>query len=167
MPCRRLLVFAFASALVCLLCFGLSSRGRAQGVGNDRRKVEVGRALLELSSNINVSMQISPNVKGFVTPGNKDATFETTLQDLLRQVNATYYVEAGVYYVVPKGDAGRMEFRQDASQTGPGPNSAATAMTQDARYIYVLSDGLLFKLQKSDMKLVKKGSLSQPIRLQH
>ena len=164
MSIRRLFVFGFGSGLVCLLCFGLSSRGRAQDTGGDRRKVEVGRALYELSSEINASIRVSPRVNGFVTLGKKETTFETAIQDMLRQVNATYYVYGGVYFVVPKGDAGRTEFRQELPLSVPRPDPSATAITQDGKFVYILSDGVLFKLQKSDMKLVKTGLLSQPIR---
>ncbi len=60
-------------------------------------QADVREALRALFKNVNVSYSIAPEVQGTVTVSLKNVTFDTALQNVLRQVDATYRVEAGVY----------------------------------------------------------------------
>jgi type II secretory pathway component GspD/PulD (secretin) len=65
-------------------------------------QADVREALRALFKNVNVSYSIAPEVQGPVTVSLKNVTFETALQNVLRQVDSTYRVEAGVYEIVKK-----------------------------------------------------------------
>ncbi len=67
-------------------------------------QADVREALRALFKNVNVSYSIAPEVQGTVTVSLKNVTFDTAIQNVLRQVDATYRVEAGVYEIVKKTD---------------------------------------------------------------
>src|SRR5580700_6495592 len=67
-------------------------------------QADVREALRALFKNVNVSYSIAPEVQGPVTVSLKNVTFETALQNVLRQVDATYRVEGGVYEIVKRTD---------------------------------------------------------------
>ena len=67
-------------------------------------QADVREALRALFKNVNVSYSIAPEVQGPITVSLKNVTFETALQNVLRQVDATYRVEAGVYEIVKKAE---------------------------------------------------------------
>jgi len=67
-------------------------------------QADVREALRALFKNVNVSYSIAPEVQGPITVSLKNVTFETALQNVLRQVDATYRIEAGVYEIVKKAD---------------------------------------------------------------
>ena len=67
-------------------------------------QADVREALRALFKNVNVSYSIAPEVQGTVTVSLKNVTFETALQNVLRQVDSTYRVEAGVYEIVKRVD---------------------------------------------------------------
>src|SRR5580693_10046632 len=67
-------------------------------------QADVREALRALFKNVNVSYSIAPEVQGPVTVSLKNVTFETALQNVLRQVDATYRIEAGVYEIVKKAE---------------------------------------------------------------
>lgn len=48
----------------------------------------------------NISYTIAPEVQGTVTLSVKSVSFEVALQNILRQVDATYRIESGVYQVI-------------------------------------------------------------------
>ena len=66
----------------------------------DLQQADVREAIRALFKNISVSYSIAPEVQGTVTVSLKNVSFETALQNILRQVDATYRVEGGVYEVV-------------------------------------------------------------------
>jgi len=73
-------------------------------------KVDIHIALRHLFERLNVSFTIAPEVQGAVTVESSNLPFEIALQHLLRQVDATYRIEAGVYEIglrmvdrLPKG----------------------------------------------------------------
>ncbi len=67
-------------------------------------QADVREALRALFKNVNVSYSIAPEVQGPVTVSLKNVTFEVALQNVLRQVDATYRVEAGVFEIIKKVD---------------------------------------------------------------
>jgi len=65
-------------------------------------QADVREAVRALFKNVNASYTIDPDVQGPVTASLKNVTFETALQNILRQVDATYRIEAGVYVIVKR-----------------------------------------------------------------
>src|SRR5580704_10080987 len=65
---------------------------------------DVREALRALFKNVNVSYSIAPEVQGTVTVSLKNVTFDLALQNVLRQVDATYRVEGGVFEIVKRAD---------------------------------------------------------------
>ncbi len=65
-------------------------------------QADVRDALRALFRNVGVSYSIAPEVQGFVTVSLKNVTFEAALQNVLRQVDATYRVEGGVYQIIKR-----------------------------------------------------------------
>ncbi len=63
-------------------------------------QADVREALRSLFRSVGVSYTIAPEVQGTVTVSLKNVTFETALQNITRQVDATYRVEGGVYQIV-------------------------------------------------------------------
>ncbi len=63
---------------------------------------DVREALRALFRNVGVSYSIAPEVQGTVTVSLRNVTFEAALQNILKQVNATYRVEGGIYQIVLK-----------------------------------------------------------------
>lgn len=59
-------------------------------------------ALRQLFRNVNVSYDVAPDVQGAVTLSMKSQTFEVILQSILKQVDATYRIEAGKYVIIRK-----------------------------------------------------------------
>jgi hypothetical protein len=109
-----------ASALVGSLLLGAPVRALAQ---NDPRDVVIGSLQLDQAdirdalkilfrAAGNISYSIDSNVQGTITCDLKQVPFETALRSILGQVQATYRVEGGIYYIVPKeidrptGDSG-------------------------------------------------------------
>ncbi|MBC8065999.1 MAG: hypothetical protein H7Y17_14290, partial [Chlorobia bacterium] len=78
---------------------------------------DVREALRALFKNVGVSYSIAPEVQGTVTVSLRNVTFEAALQNILKQVNATYRVEGGIYQIVLKEDPGLGN--QDPTGTGP------------------------------------------------
>lgn len=61
------------------------------------------RAVLEsLFKDVGVSYSIDPQITGTVTLSVREQPFRTVLETVLRQANATYRVQGGTYFVVPK-----------------------------------------------------------------
>jgi hypothetical protein len=67
---------------------------------------DVREALRALFKNVGVSYSIAPEVQGTVTVSLRNVTFEAAIQNILKQVNATYRVEGGIYQIVLKEDLG-------------------------------------------------------------
>ena len=67
-------------------------------------QADVREALRALFKNVNVSYSIAPEIQGSVTVSLKNVSFETALQHVLRQVDATYRVEGGIYEIVKRTD---------------------------------------------------------------
>jgi type II secretory pathway component GspD/PulD (secretin) len=67
-------------------------------------QADVREALRALFKNVNVSYSIAPEVQGSVTVSLKNVSFDLALQNVLRQVDATYRVEGGVYEIVKRAE---------------------------------------------------------------
>jgi len=67
-------------------------------------QADVREALRALFKNVNVSYSIAPEVQGTVTVSLKNVTFDLALQNVLRQVDATYRIEGGVFEIVKRAD---------------------------------------------------------------
>jgi type II secretory pathway component GspD/PulD (secretin) len=65
-------------------------------------QADVREALRSLFKDVNGNYSVAPDVQGQVTVSLKKVTLEVALQNILRQVDATYRIEAGVYVVVRK-----------------------------------------------------------------
>ncbi len=63
-------------------------------------QADVREALKALFRTVGVSYAIAPEVQGTVTLSLKNVSFETALQNITRQVDATYRIEGGVYQIV-------------------------------------------------------------------
>jgi|GEM_PF-4416437 len=121
-------------------------------------QVEIRKALTDFFTSQKVHALISARVQGVVTAELRNLSAETVLQNVLRQVNATYRVENGVYEIVLK------EMSSDS-----GDSALTAALSQyperltfnDDKNVYVLTDYTVDKYQKSDMKKVASGVLER------
>lgn len=68
-------------------------------------QADVREALRSLFKDVNVSYSIAPDVQGQITVSLKKVGLEVALQNILRQVDATYRIEAGVFNIVRKQEA--------------------------------------------------------------
>jgi hypothetical protein len=98
---------AFAGLLGALMFAGLPCAVFAQqDVLNQNipsleyEQADVREALRALFHAVNVSYTIAPDVQGTVTVSLKNITFETALQNITRQVDATYRYEGGIFEIV-------------------------------------------------------------------
>src|SRR5579862_6087362 len=82
----------------------------------DLDSVDVREALRALFKSVGVSYSIAPEVQGTVTVNLKNVRFDTALQNILKQVDATYRVEGGVYQIIHREEV-----------TPPGNNNPETA----------------------------------------
>jgi hypothetical protein len=94
-------------ALAFLAIGGLPTSGFAQQDPSQQiipslefEQADVREALRSLFRSVGVSYSIAPEVQGTVTVSLKNVTFETALQNITRQVDATYRVDVGVYNII-------------------------------------------------------------------
>ena len=103
---------ALAAMLAIGMLAGAPVRALGQDVGNqiiptlELDSADVREALRALFKNVGVSYSIAPEVQGLVTVSLRNVTFEAALQNILKQVNATYRVEGGIYQIVQKEEIG-------------------------------------------------------------
>lgn len=65
----------------------------------DYQQEDVREALEALFNSVGAFYTIAPNVQGQVTVALRNITFANALQSILRQVDAVYRIEAGVYEI--------------------------------------------------------------------
>jgi type II secretory pathway component GspD/PulD (secretin) len=65
-----------------------------------RQRIDVREALRGLFRELKISYSIDPAVQGQVTPESSQESFEARLLSILRQVDATYRIEGGVYEII-------------------------------------------------------------------
>src|SRR5580658_6136357 len=80
------------------------------------QQADVREALQALFKDVGVSYSIAPEVQGQVTVSLRNVAFSTALQNILRQVDATYRIDAGVYQIVKREETGGTA---DQGETGP------------------------------------------------
>ncbi|MEQ1822685.1 MAG: hypothetical protein ABL949_09255, partial [Fimbriimonadaceae bacterium] len=66
------------------------------------QSADVRDALQILFKNVDVSYTVAGDVQGTVTVNLKNQTFEVVLQAILKQADATYRVEGGIYNIIKK-----------------------------------------------------------------
>lgn len=126
---------------------------------------DVNEALLQFFNKEQISCSISPEVRGKVSLNVKKAPFKDTLNAILRQVNATYLVNAGVFMIVPAFPAASNtpadkypHFADPGWLPGSRGNAdtptADNQMVMDAESLYLMKGNTLYKIQKSNMKVV-------------
>lgn len=93
------------------------------------QQADVREALEALFKDVGVSYSIAPEVQGQVTVSLHNITFSTALQNILRQVDATYRITGGTYEIVK---------RSDPLRGGPDPDPVLEPMTEVVRRIKVL-----------------------------
>ena len=99
-------------ALLALMVFSAAPVARAQDdvsgkiVTLEYEQADVREALKALFKNVGVNYVIAPEIQGTITVNLKNVTFETAIQNVLRQVDATYRVEGGVYQIVKREEPG-------------------------------------------------------------
>lgn len=84
-------------------------------------QADVREALRALFKNVTVSYSIAPEVQGSVTANMRNVSFQTALQNVLRQVDATYRVEGGVYEIIKRAESVGPNIT-----TGPTPTNVST-----------------------------------------
>lgn len=94
-------------------------------------QADVRDALRALFRNVSVNYSIAPEVQGTVTVSLKNVLFETALQQVLRQVDATYRINSGVYEIVKRE-------RPVITQEGPAEQIDVQA-SKVIRRIYIRS----------------------------
>ena len=170
MPSKLIVQSLLLVALSGALFSGVSSPAHGQ-VAQDPSQVKVGtvefektdvrEALRTLFKLVGISYTIAPEVQGEITMALKNVTFEVALQNTLRQVDATYRVEAGVYSIFRKSDTGIVPDTMLSDNSQAEAHITETAITQDSHFLYIVRGNYVYKLQKSDLKVVKAGSLLQ------
>ena len=94
-------------------------------------QADVREALRALFKNVNVSYSIAPEVQGSVTVSLKNVTFEAALQNVLRQVDATYRVEGGVYEIIKREDTS-----VPLLTTSDSPKNVSTLITRRIKILH-------------------------------
>lgn len=152
---------SIAIAVLVLASFGFVASVRAQDSG-DRVKLtnaDVREALSQVFKRMNISYTISPEVNGRITVEMNNVSFQQELESILRQVDATYRIEAGVYEIIPKRPtSGALEVGGSGGAQFFGAPPAVSVIS-DNRYLYVISGGTVVKIEKSDLKIVKTAQL--------
>lgn len=115
-------------------------------------QADVRETLRNIFRQSGISYSISPDVQGTVTADLQNVTFETALANVLRQVDATYLVEAGVFHIV------RPDNRTVLPPQGSMP-SEPPVVAQDSKYLYLISSGKIVKIRKSDLKVEQERSI--------
>lgn len=104
--------YAFTAALATSLLCGTSITTYAQDDPSQKmvklefQEADVREVIRALFKPLNVSYSIDADIQGTVTLNLINVTFETALQNITRQVNATYRVEAGVYRIIRREEPG-------------------------------------------------------------
>jgi len=120
-------------------------------------RVDVRDALRQLFKTVGVSYSITPEVQGTVTVDLKNISFEQGLQNVLRQVDATYRVQGGVYEVTL-----RNQQPGDPIVIGepiPDKPGSSSAIAIGGKYVFIVYNGYAYKLDKDDMHVVGKTLL--------
>lgn len=84
------------------------------------QQADVREALEALFKDVGISFSIAPEVQGTVTVSLHNVTFSSALQNILRQVDATYRIQAGVYEIIRREESGGPSNEGPVSPIKPG-----------------------------------------------
>jgi len=123
------------------------------------------QAVRTLFKKTNLAYTIAPDVQGTITISLKNVPFEIALQNVLRQVDATYRMEGGVVNIVrlvaePWVDS--VPAPTSVEVAPPRPPAApkeSPSIVQDGAFLYIVRGNSMYKVRKSDMKVVASGRL--------
>ncbi|MEQ1934545.1 MAG: hypothetical protein ABL962_11835, partial [Fimbriimonadaceae bacterium] len=93
------------------------------------QSADVRDALQILFKNVEVSYTVAGDVQGTVTVNLKNQTFEVVLNAILKQADATYRVEGGIYNIIKK---------EVVQPPTPGDTGGPTVNPSDNRRMYKL-----------------------------
>ena len=95
----------------------------------DLEQADIRDALKILFKNVGVSYVVAADVQGNVTVSLHNIPFETALQNILKQVDATYRIEGGVYSIV-KSETDNVVI------TTQNPNDATAPVSGERRRLH-------------------------------
>ena len=130
----------------------------AQGIGGnniaalDYNQTDVREALRNLFKMSGVSYTIAPDIQGTVTLSLRNVPFDTALQNLTRQVDATYRIEGGVYQIVPQEENPSVREQLDKAK-------GESFMLVDGNTLFVLKGNVVYKLNKTTMTVMSSARL--------
>jgi bla regulator protein BlaR1 len=166
---RRFFPFTLLALFIAIVSIGLVAKVRAQpqpiqadvsqqivpSVEFDN--TDVRQCLRSLFKMVNTSYSIAPEVQGTVTLSLKNVSFEVALQNVLRQVDATYRIRSGVHEIIKRSneEVNLPDRVEETRRILPQPSTPAPAtIAQDNHYLYLLVGKNLYKVKKSDLKVV-------------
>lgn len=144
---KSLMVAAMGLALVVAAPMSFAQNDpRDKVIGSlELQEADVRDALRVLFKNVEVSYTVSTDVQGTVTVSLKGQTFETVLQAILKQVNATYRVEGGIYNIIRKVDETQPPINSGGDVNIPQTDTKRVYALQvrhaDPQFIYRLLTG--------------------------
>jgi len=123
-----------ASVMGMTLLMGIPMAAHAQGaqggdISLDMEQVDVREALRAIFKSTGGSYSVSPEVQGLVTVSLHNVKFETALQNVLKQVKATYRVIGGIYEIIPR--------EEPKPDTNPTPDVLPKKDDKVTRKIYI------------------------------
>ena len=120
----------------------------------DYEQTDVREALRNLFKMTGVSYTISPDVQGTVTIALRNVPFDTALQNITRQVEATYRIEGGVYQIVPRNEEATSSVPEQVERA-----KGDSFMLVDGNTLFVLKGNMVYKLNKNTMTVMSSARL--------
>ncbi len=125
------------------------------------RQVHVREALTALFRHLGLAYSIAPDVQGKVTLSLREVTFGEAFDAILRQVDATYRIEGGVFNVISR--EGPRELLSPSERASIQEANVPSAVTSDRDYLYVVRPNRVVKMRKSDLRVVSQGRVEKEI----
>lgn len=136
---------------------GFNTRPNGRFIPIDQKPISVSfenadarEALRQVFKATGSSYSIDPMVQGTVTFKGTEVPAEGVLHSILRQINAKFVKEGDVYKVTPAGPT---------IGSASGWSSEPPVVTQDERFLYLVSSGKIVKVRKSDLKVEKEQAI--------
>lgn len=130
--------------------------------------LDLREVLRSLFKQVDRSFSISPEVKGKVTISVVDGTFIDALETVLRQVNAKYEIDGGVYLInpirVPKEPLNKEQNTGRFVDSDPSlltDWSRGSVIARDESFMYVLIDQMLYKLDKTSLQQIASRRMGE------
>lgn len=130
-------------------------------------QADVRDALRTLFKNVGVSYQIAQDVQGPITLHLTNVPFRTALESVLKQVDATYRIDGGIYNIVKK--VNDLNIGTGIQDTGPAPSTSNKVLRRihiqhaDPLIVYYMLLGLSLQqavLLEPEMSALSKGRSS-------